>query len=277
MNLKIGCTGWGYKEWEGTFYPRTVKQRDWLRHYSSIFDIAEVNSSFYQTIPKHVAQKWYNETPESFRFSLKFPQKITHEYNLDYEKSKDVLTTFFSGLEPLRQKIDVLVLQLPPSITFDVAKPRLELLGNHLPHYCRYAIEGRHESWFSNHSLDFLSQNNYCLVWNEVPMVENPAPITTDFVYVRLIGDRSLPKDVYDHKEVRDQTNLITKWANKISGLEHNKQIVSVWAVLNNHLEGYAPSSANTLRMLMGLDELEFGDKKQKSVLNFDEDNDQPQ
>ena len=76
MELKIGCTGWGYKEWEGTFYPKTVKQKDWLRHYSSIFDVTEVNSSFYHIIPKQMAAKWNTETPNNFRFSLKFPQKI---------------------------------------------------------------------------------------------------------------------------------------------------------------------------------------------------------
>lgn len=266
--IKIGCTGWGYPEWQGTFYPKTMKQKDWLKHYSSIFDITEVNTSFYQIIPKPMAQKWFNETPNHFRFSLKFPQKITHEHKLDYEKSKDILTGFFSGLEPLKQKIQVLVIQLPPSLTFEVAKPRLELLQKHLPHYCRYAIEGRHESWFYNESLDFLSENNYCLVWNEVPMVENSAPITTDFVYVRLIGDRNLPEDVYDHT-IQDQTSVMQKWANRILGLQKNDKIKFLWSTLNNHLEGFAPSSANTLRVLLGLEKLDFRDKKQKSVFDF--------
>ena len=95
MELKIGCTGWGYKEWEGTFYPRSIKTKNWLVHYSSIFDITEVNSSFYHIIPKQMSAKWNMETPERFRFSLKFPQKITHENRLNYEKSKETLKEFF--------------------------------------------------------------------------------------------------------------------------------------------------------------------------------------
>ena len=265
MDIRIGCTGWAYPEWQGSFYPKTVKQKDWLRHYSSIFNTTEVNSSFYRIIPKWMAQKWYNETPDNFLFSLKFPGKITHDHKLEYLKIKEELVAFFSGLEPLKSKISVLVFQLPPSLDFDKAKLRLEELCNHLPHYCRYAVEGRHESWFSDESLSFLSEINFCLVWNEVPMVDNTAPITTDFVYMRLIGDRKLPEDVYDHK-VRYQTETIQKWAKRVEQLKENKKVKFGYLLANNHLEGFAPSSANTLRTNLGLEELKFQDRKQDTL-----------
>jgi len=265
MDFKIGCTGWSYPEWQGTFYPKTVKQKDWLRHYSSIFDTTEVNSSFYRIIPKWMAQNWYNETPDNFQFSLKFPGKITHDHGLEYSKIKEELTGFFSGLEPLKSKISVLVFQLPPSLEFEKAQPKLDELSNHLPHYCRYAVEGRHESWFSDEAISFLTEKNFCLVWNEVPMVDNPAPITTDFVYLRLIGDRELPEDVYDRK-VRDQTSTIKKWALRIDKIKNNKKIKIGYLLSNNHLEGFAPSSVNTLRTQLGLDELKFQDKMQDTL-----------
>lgn len=266
MKLKFGCTGWSYPEWQGTFYPKTIKQKDWLRHYSSIFDTPEVNSNFYRIIPKWMAQKWNNETPDNFQFSLKFPSKITHDHKLEYSKVKEELSGFFSGLEPLQSKIYVLVLQLPPSLDFDQAKPRLDELSNHLPHYCRYAVEGRHESWFSDEAISFLSEKNFCLVWSEVPMVENPAPITTDFVYVRLIGDRDLPEDVYDHK-VRDQTKTIRKWIARINDIKENKDTKIGYVLSNNHLEGFAPSSANALRAELGFEELSFQDKNQDTLI----------
>jgi len=258
----------GYSEWKGSFYPKTVKQKDWLKHYSRIFDITEVNSTFYHTISKIMASKWDKETLYNFRFSLKFPQTITHENKLEFEKSRDELNRFFSGLEPLKHKIKVLVLQLPPSLEFETAKSSLKELEKHLPHYCRYAIEGRHASWFSDESLEFLSRRNFSPIWNEVPMVENPAPITTDFVYVRIIGDRKLQKNVYDHK-VRDQTNIICKWAEKLTILEKNEKVKFSWVVMNNHLEGFVPSSVNSLRSILGFEELEFKDKDQKSVFDF--------
>lgn len=265
MDFRIGCTGWSYPEWQGTFYPKTVKQKDWLRHYSSIFDTTEVNSSFYRIIPKWMAQKWNNETPDNFQFSLKFPGKITHDHSLEFSKIKEELTGFFSGLEPLKSKISVLVFQLPPSLEFEKAKPKLDELSKHLPHYCRYAVEGRHDSWFSNEAISFLTEKNFCLVWNEVPMVDNPAPITTDFVYLRLIGDRELPEDVYSHK-VRDQTSIIKKWASKLEEIKNIKKIKMGYLLSNNHLEGFAPSSVNTLRVNLGLEELKFQDRMQDTL-----------
>lgn len=265
MELKIGCTGWGYKEWEGTFYPRTIRQKDWLRHYSSIFDITEVNSSFYHPITKHVAHKWNRETPKDFEFSLKFPQKITHKYRLDYDNSKHILTEFFSGLEPLKEKIRVLVMQLPPTLEFVEARPKLEILSEHLPHYSRFAVEGRHQSWFSPEALDFLTEYGFCLVWSEIPAVKNPAPITTDFVYARLIGDRNLPKDVYNHR-IRDKTDILVKWKEQLLKIYDNEKIKFSRILLNNHLEGFAPSSVNSLRVLLGMKEYSFSDKMQEKL-----------
>jgi len=268
MELKVGCTGWGYKEWEGAFYPKTIKQKNWLNHYSSIFDITEVNSSFYQIITKAVAQKWNKEVQDNFKFSFKFPKKFTHDNRLDFERSKDILNEFFLGLEPLKKKIQILLLQLPPSLIFEEAKQRLEILGKHLPQFCRFAIEGRHESWFFKESLNFMKKNNFCLVWSEIPMVENPAPITTDFVYVRLIGERNLAQDAYGHK-MQDRVDILEKWRNKISKLDTSK-IKYAWIVLNNHLEGFAPSSAATMKKMLGMGDTNFRDKRQKSVFDFD-------
>jgi uncharacterized protein YecE (DUF72 family) len=32
MELKIGCTGWSYEGWSGTFYPKAMKSTDWLKY-----------------------------------------------------------------------------------------------------------------------------------------------------------------------------------------------------------------------------------------------------
>ena len=45
--LRIGCSGWTYKDWKGPFYPPEVKDRDWLAFYASRFDTAEINASFF--------------------------------------------------------------------------------------------------------------------------------------------------------------------------------------------------------------------------------------
>lgn len=265
MELKIGCTGWSYQAWQGPFYPKKLEKKNWLKFYSSIFDVTEINSTFYKIPTKWITKKWFHDTPKDFRFTLKFPRKITHDARLDFDKCHDDYHNFIQNLHPLKSKIAVLILQLPPSLTFDDVQLKLETLLKHLPSFYRYAIEGRNESWFCEETLDFLRNKKLCLVWNEVPMVDNPASITTDFVYLRMIGNRDIPDDTFG-KVVRDQTAVLQKWASRVKKLEDNKDIKFAFAMSNNHLEGFSPETANKFRQIMGLKKLEFKDKEQESL-----------
>ncbi|WP_296599315.1 DUF72 domain-containing protein, partial [Phenylobacterium sp.] len=47
-SLRIGCSGWAYKDWSGPFYPPEVKERARLEYYATRFDTAEINASFYR-------------------------------------------------------------------------------------------------------------------------------------------------------------------------------------------------------------------------------------
>ena len=114
MKVKIGCTGWSYSGWSGTFYPKDVKSSDRLKYYSQIFDITEINSTFYKIPDKSITKRWHDDTPDNFRFTAKFPKIITHEKRLD-DVSSEVFS-FLASLTPLHQKISALVLQMPPSL-----------------------------------------------------------------------------------------------------------------------------------------------------------------
>ena len=81
-----------------------------------------------------------------------------------------------------------------------------------LPKDFLYPIEGRHESWFTNEALDYFKQNNHCIVWNVVEGVNNPMPITSNYLYVRLIGDRSIPDNQFG-KIRKNKTEMIKNWA----------------------------------------------------------------
>jgi uncharacterized protein YecE (DUF72 family) len=260
MNIKIGCTGWSYPGWSGTFYPKNVKSSNWLKYYSQIFDITEINSTFYRIPDQSITKRWYNDTLDSFRFTAKFPSIITHEKRL--EKINSNVFSFLAALTPLYQKISALVLQLPPSLSFNEAKPRLESLFSVLPDDFLYPIEGRHESWFSGEAIDYLKEKNCCLVWNEISGVNNPMPITSNYLYVRLIGDRSIPDSEFGNV-TKSKDELIKKWAKK---LQEIKNIPLAMVMTNNHFEGFGPATANSLRMQLGMKELIWEEKKQKTL-----------
>ena len=95
MNIKIGCTGWSYQGWSGTFYPKNLKSSDWLKYYSQIFDITEINSTFYKIPSQEMTRRWNSETPRHFRFTAKFPSVIT--FFLVRRELKKYFNSFING------------------------------------------------------------------------------------------------------------------------------------------------------------------------------------
>lgn len=261
MELKIGCTGWSYDGWAGTFYPKKLPKSEWLRYYSSIFPITEINSTYYKIPDKSTAQKWNSDTPDGFYFTAKFPSIITHENRL--KNVKEYVFKFLASLAPMYEKVQALVLQLPPSLSFSEAKPRLEELFSYLPEDFKYPIEGRHKSWFTEDALNYLKERNYCLVLNEVQGVNNPAEITSDYVYIRLIGDRSIPESEFGKVSINRESQ-IQKWIDVLKKIENKVNLAMIMA--NNHFEGFGPATANTLRLQLGLKELMWEEKKQQKL-----------
>lgn len=267
MELRIGCTGWSYAGWAGPFYPRNMAASGYLSHYSASFDVTEINSTFYRIPTRPMARKWFEETPEGFQFTAKVPRHVTHESRL---APNPFMGQFLDSIEPLGSKMKILVFQLPPSLTFEESMPRLEKLSRYLPGRYRYAVEGRHPSWFSDSACRFLSEQKFCLVWNEVDGVENPAPVTADFVYLRLVGDRSIPDEEFGQVR-RDKTAVLQKWAGRLESVRDRLSLAVI--VANNHLEGFGPVTANKMRVLLGLDYVTWGDRDQRSLADYDEHN----
>src|SRR2546426_5258294 len=263
MELRIGCTGWSYEGWVGPFYPKKMDNINHLKHYSSVFDLTEVNSTFYRIPTTSMTQKWYLDTPENFLFTAKLPKLITHDNRL---KPGPYLDQFLQSLKPLGKKMSVLVIQLPPSLSFSKSEQNLDKMIRYLPKDYKYVVEGRHESWFSDQAYRFLSERNISLVWNEVHGVENPAPLTTDFVYIRLIGDRSISEEDFG-KVQKDRTDLVKKWAQRVKAITN--QISYAIVVANNHFEGFAPATVNSFRVEMGLEQLTWIDTKQKTLFDL--------
>ena len=225
--------------------------------------MTEINSTFYRVPAQEIVRRWNADTPRHFRFTAKFPSTITHEKRLDRVNSE--VFSFLASLAPIHEKISALVLQLPPSLSFEEAEPRLGDLFDLLPDDFVYPIEGRHESWFSEKAVAYLKQNNHCLVWNEVAGVSNPMPVTSDYLYVRLIGDRSIPDSEFGRVS-KNRDTQIAKWAKR---LQDTRDTPNAMVMTNNHFEGFGPATANSLRMHLGMRELVWDEKRQRTLGSF--------
>src|SRR5438067_12358671 len=117
-STRIGISGWRYGPWRGTFYPKGLPHKRELEFASRQFNSIEINGSFYSL--QHVAswQRWYDETPADFVFSVKGGRFITHMKKLkDIEKP---LANFFAqGVLALKEKLGPILWQFPPGFAFN--------------------------------------------------------------------------------------------------------------------------------------------------------------
>ena len=66
--IRIGTSGFSYKDWVGRFYPVGTVDRDRLRVYAEHFDTVEVNSSYYRIGPPRIYAAMGKKVPDAFEF-----------------------------------------------------------------------------------------------------------------------------------------------------------------------------------------------------------------
>jgi uncharacterized protein YecE (DUF72 family) len=259
LQIYVGCSGWSYTSWDGHFYPIGIQPRQYIEYYSKVFDYAEIDSSFYKIPDRFRAIRWAKLTPDSFRFTAKFPGLITHDKSLAV--TDDDMSPFFENMLPLKEKLLCLLIQLPPSMDAEEGLKKLQtmIIPRLSPNY-RYAIEVRHKSWFEKDVYKYLTSHKICLAWSQQDAIQTPPEITTDFIYLRLIGDRSIADKDFG-KVQKDRTKEMEKWAARIKAVRDKVKFGIV--VANNHYSGFGPATANSMRKLLGMNEVVWEEMKQ--------------
>src|ERR1700731_1233195 len=82
VRVRVGTSGYSYKEWKGYFYPEDLPATKMLEYYSQRFDTVEINNTFYRMPDAKMLARWTTQAPEGFTFVLKAPQRITHQKRL---------------------------------------------------------------------------------------------------------------------------------------------------------------------------------------------------
>lgn len=251
-----------------------MKNSHWLEFYSKVFDYVEIDSTFYNIPSILTVKKWLKKTQDNFRFTAKFPKVITHDKRL--KNVNNELELFFKAISPLYDKTLALLIQLPPSMEIIEGLQRLRELVHILDNRFRYAVEVRHRSWFQDLAYNFFANNNICMVWSQIVGIRTPPIVTTDFLYLRFIGDRSLQEKDFGRIQ-KHRTPEMRKWVNRIkraernnNGEEGNKRLSLAIVAANNHYAGFGPVSANIFRRMVGLTEVEWeqNSKEQQEISN---------
>ena len=64
-------------------------------------------------------------------------------------------------------------------------------------------------------AYNFFADNNLCMVWSQLAELRTPPIATTDFLYLRFIGDRTIDEKDFG-KIQRDRVMEMKKWASKV-------------------------------------------------------------
>lgn len=240
MSIYLGTQGWSYKSWDGVFYPKDTPSTNFLSEYSRKLHAVEIDSTFYATPRQSTVKQWNEVTPDDFRFTAKFPQKITHEKMLK-DVGEDV-AYFLDTMSLLGPKLGPLLLQFPYTFKPDQRSALEEFLGSlpATPSF-RYAIEVRQRGWLKDWFFELLERHRVALVLADYAYMPRLTRPTTDFTYIRWLGNRKdVPDDEYDHVRINREKEL-DQWADVISDLVDKG--VTIWGFANNHYMGHSPAT----------------------------------
>ena len=163
--IRIGCAGWNIPREHAGNFPAAGTH---LQRYGNILSAAEINSSFYRPHRNTTYARWAHSVPEYFRFSVKIPKLITHERRL--VNAADQVSAFVEQIAGLGKCLGCLLVQLPPSLKFDV-KIADEFFRNLRGCYSGSVVcEPRHATWFSASADELLQQHRSARV------AADPAP-----------------------------------------------------------------------------------------------------
>lgn len=238
-SLYIGCSGFHYDHWKGAFYPEDMPKRRWLEYYCSKFNTAELNVTFYSLPDKETFSKWHKETPRGFVFSVKGSRFITHVKKL--KASSEPVDVFLARAMALKEKLGVILWQLPPSLKADHAR-LAEFLEILRPYGIRNTFEFREGAWITKKVISLMERENASLCMADWPEFLNDIPVTSDFVYIRRHGEDGSHATSYSPEKLKTDASRIRKY------LRDKKD---VFIYFNNDASGYAPKNALLLKKLL--------------------------
>ena len=177
-----------------------MKPADYLSYYATKFDSVEVDSTFYRTPSVATVNGWERKAPKGFLLAAKIPQVITHE-NVLQDCDED-LNRFLETMDLMGDKLGPLLLQFGyfNRTVFRSSGDflaRLEPFLLKLPKGYRFAVEIRNKDWLSKPFFDLIRAHKVAYAQIDQSWMPRPTeifekfdPITADFTYIRLLGDR---------------------------------------------------------------------------------------
>jgi len=165
QNLFIGVTGWSYPDWNNLIYPaRRPKDFSGLAFISKLFDVVEINTTYYHPQSSGASKEWLKQAAHNprFRFTAKLWQKFVLEKARDGDTSysQSDIEIAKRGMRPLLEagRLGALLVQFPQSFHYNESnRDRLSRLLEAFQEF-PLVVEIRHDSWNHPEALRLLNQ-----------------------------------------------------------------------------------------------------------------------
>jgi uncharacterized protein YecE (DUF72 family) len=257
INWRLGTVGFGYDDWSGVFYPPALKSSHRLAYYARHFNSVEIDTTFHAAPDAGRIRRWAAAVPDTFRFCVKTPRAVTHDLSLQ-EAARPMLD-FLKSLREFGDKLAVVLLQFPPSFSAD-RMSELDHFLSQMPRHVRFAVELRSRTWDVPRTLELLQEQRCCLVAAEYQYRPTLLPVTTDFLYVRWIGQHG----AFTHfeREQVDMSDSLKWWRSAIeqttprlpAPFDSAQDVpATVYGFANNDYAGYAIGTCNRFKEIAGL------------------------
>jgi uncharacterized protein YecE (DUF72 family) len=183
MKLYCGTSGFSFKEWKGPFYPEKLPGEEMLGFYSARLPTVEINNTFYRMPKPSVLEGWAAKVPDTFRFAVKAPRRMSHIKQL--KDCAEEAGFFFGAVAALGERLGAVLVQLPPHARVGVEK--LAAFLALVPHGVRAAFEFRHPSWNEPAVFKVLEDHGAAWVTADNDGGAPPElPATARWTYLRL-------------------------------------------------------------------------------------------
>jgi uncharacterized protein YecE (DUF72 family) len=235
----VGCSGWNYKSWRGTFYPRSAPVSSWLSYYAERFNTVEANGTFYRLPEATTFAAWRRHTPSRFVMAVKASRLLTHMKRL--RDPNEPLRRLFTRARALGDRLGPVLYQLPGNMTRDL--DRLQTFLRALPRTVNgrrpdHVMEFRHTSWYVRDVFELLEDHDVALCLHDKLGSPIAEPFIGRFVYVRFHGPTGQYAGSYSRAHLE-------AWARRLTG--QWKAGRRVFAYFNNDVDGAAVANATVL------------------------------
>jgi uncharacterized protein YecE (DUF72 family) len=234
--IRIGTAGWTIPASAAADFPGEGSS---LERYSARLDCAEINSSFHRSHRPDTWRRWASSVPEDFRFSAKLPKAITHKRRL--EACSEPLAAALAAMAALGAKLDILLVQLPPSLAFERAVA-VSFFTELRARWDRHiACEPRHSSWFEGEPdalLETLRVARVAADPAQGPAAAGPGG-WRGLSYYRLHGSPVMYRSSYDDGRLEALAGRV--------GVEAGP----AWCIFDNTASGAATGDALKLKSLL--------------------------